>query len=280
VKSSRGPAPSRSGSARGGGDGSTGMGGAFERPTGFLAWLLGGMATIWLVFAILLNWVKVGGNVYAALLMNVDGVLRGEVWRFFTAPFIHSVTGQGGVTHILFNSLLLYSSARHLQPEWGGKRLAFVLFSAALAAEVLQLAAFWVLPPLGQPIFYGSYAMTFAAISAFGFSHRDLIVSVFFWQMRAVNLVWLSLAFYLLVAIAAGRITEGLLAPFVGAGVGYLLGGSTPSPLKRFFLRRKLAEIERETEKKRSHLRVVGTDDFGLPPKKSGDDPQKKEWLN
>lgn len=253
----------------------------FEKPTGFLAWLLGGMFVVWLAFAILINWAKVGSNIYALLVMDVEGVLRGEIWRFFTAPFIHNITAQQGVMHILVNSLLLYSSARHLQNDWGGKRLALVLFTAAISAELFQLAAFWVLPPLGQPIFYGSYAMSYAAIAAFGFSYRDRIIAVWFWQMRAVNLVWLSLAFYLLVAIAAGRLPEGLLAPFVGAGVGYLLGGSTPSPIRRFFLRRKLAELEKKTDasptkKPASHLRLVSSNDDPERPKdKDGD-----KWLN
>lgn len=250
----------------------------FEKPVGFLAWLLGSMFVLWLVFAILINWAKVGSGVYGLLVMDVQGILRGEIWRFFTAPFIHNISAQQGVWHILVNLLLIYSSGRHLQVDWGGRRLALVLFSAALLAELFQLAAFWVLPPLGQPVFYGSYAMSYAAIAAFGFSYRDRIVAVWFWQMRAVNLVWLSLAFYLLVAFAAGRITEGLLAPFVGAGVGYLLGGSTPSPVRRFFLRRKLAELEKPTKKpSASHLRLVSNDDDDDLPRKPSD---KKEWLN
>ena len=250
----------------------------FEKPTGFLAWLLGTMFVLWLGFAILINWAKVGAGVYGLLVMDVEGILRGEAWRFFTAPFIHNITAQQGVWHILVNSLLIYSSGRHLQADWGGRRLALVLFSGALLAELFQLAAFWLLPPLGQPIFYGSYAMSYAAIAAFGFSYRDRIVSVWFWQLRAVNLVWISLAFYLLVAFAAGRITEGLLAPFVGAGVGYVLGGSTPSPLRRLFLRRKLAELEKKSEKKPSatHLRLVSSNDDPEKPKsKDGD-----KWLN
>ena len=250
----------------------------FEKPTGFLAWLLGSMFVIWLVFAILINWAKVGRSVYALLVMDVEGVVRGEAWRFFTAPFIHDIVGQGGVMHILVNSLLIYSSARHLQADWGGRRLALVLFSAALLAELFQLAAFWLLPPLSQQVFYGSYAMSYAAIAGFGFSYRDRIVTVFFWPMRAVNLVWLSLAFYLLVAFAAGRIHEGLLAPFVGVGVGYLLGGSTPSPIRRFFLRRKLADLEKKTEKKpsASHLRLVSSNDEPDETKRKDGD----KWLN
>jgi membrane associated rhomboid family serine protease len=210
--------------------------------------------------------------------MDVPAVLRGEVWRFFTAPFIHNISAQQGVAHIVVNSLLLYSSGRHLQKDWGGRRLATVLFSAALAAELFQLAAFWLLPPIGQPVFYGSYAMSFAAIAAYGFSNRDTVISIWFWTTRAVNLVWISLAFYLLVAIAAGRIWEGLLAPFVGAGVGYLLGGGTPSPVRRFFLKRKLAALEKPSVKPEDrHLRLVPKDDGGDGPKK-GKDADK--WLN
>lgn len=254
----------------------------FERPKGFLGFLLGGMFTIWLVFAILVNWAKVGGNVHDALKVDVAAVLRGEVWRFFTAPFIHGVVGQPGVFHILVNSLLLYSFARHLQESWGGKRLARVLFSAALLAELFQLAAVWVLPPIGQNVFFGSYAMSFAAIAAYGFSNRDLVVSFFFVPMKASTLVWVSLAFYLLVAIAAGTIHEGLLAPFVGAGVGYLLGGATPSPLRRFVLRRKLQALEAEPKKPRpSHLRLLENEDEPPPSgPRTGKKPEKKEWLN
>ena len=49
-----------------------------------------------------------------ALLLNVDRVLHGEVWRLLTYAFLHS---PDSIWHILFNMLFLY---------WFGRRFAQV----------------------------------------------------------------------------------------------------------------------------------------------------------
>jgi hypothetical protein len=61
-----------------------------------------------------------------------------------------------------------------------------------------------------------------------------------------------------LAVIALSELPSGLIAPFGGMVAGWLLGGGTQSPLRRWWLRGKLARAERElSQEKRRRLRRV-----------------------
>jgi membrane associated rhomboid family serine protease len=73
-----------------------------------------------------------------ALILNVDKVMHGEVWRLLTYAFLHD---PGSIMHILFNMLFLYWFGRQVEDHLGGREfLAFYLVSAVLAGLVFTAA--------------------------------------------------------------------------------------------------------------------------------------------
>ena len=67
-----------------------------------------------------------------ALLLDVDKVMHGEVWRLLTCAFLHSTDK---ITHILFNMLFLFWFGRQVEDHLGSREfLVFYLVSAVLAS--------------------------------------------------------------------------------------------------------------------------------------------------
>lgn len=260
--------------------------GSFPRPKGALRWVLLIPFSLWLIFALAVNWMgpSVGGlgaEVYQALLLDVSRLGRGEVWRLLTAPLMHLVSGPGAVSHILTTLLMLYFFGLPLQREWGERRFLAVLAAAALGGELLQLGAMWALPDalsrgLSQPVLLGGQAAGLACVVAWGATHRESTVYLFFaLPVRGWTVVIATVVFSLLNLVAAGGSPEGMLAPFGGMLVGYLLGGGTPSPARKAFLRWKLRKLEASGRSKaqRPGLRVV-------PGGREGEPKRDGRWLN
>jgi hypothetical protein len=92
----------------------------------------------------------------------------------------------------------------------------------------------------------------------------------------------------LLRVIAAAQAYEGLISPFGGMIAGWLLGGGTPSPLRRTYLRWRLAWLDREARsgtaksRKASGLRVIPGGQSGAPTHgaKGGKRGPQGGWLN
>lgn len=57
-------------------------------------------------------------------------------WQFVTHMFMH-----GGITHIMFNMLALYSFGSILEHFWGAKRFLFFYFSCGLGAALIHTGA-------------------------------------------------------------------------------------------------------------------------------------------
>lgn len=264
------------------------LAGSFPRPTGALRWVLIVLFSIWLLFALSINWMgsAVGGlsiGLFKALVLDLDRLLQGEVWRLVTAPWVHQASGGAG--HILTSLLLLYFFGHPLQSSLGTRRFLGLLAAAALGGEILQIVAAVALPDafarnVAQPIVFGAYASALACMVAWGASHRDSTINLFFvLPVRGWTVVVLTVALAVLNLIAAGGPPpEGMLAPFGGMLIGYLLGGSTPSPIKKAFLRWKLRKLEASSRAKagaggQSRLRVV-------PGGREGEPKRDGKWLN
>ena len=92
--------------------------------------------------------------------------------------------------------------------------------------------------------------------------------------------------------IVAAQTASGLIAPFGGMFAGWLLGGSTPSPLRRAWLKLQLARLDAEARREartrkdrvgRSNLRVIegGRHDSDSDDSEGG--PSNRDggrWLN
>jgi membrane associated rhomboid family serine protease len=74
-----------------------------------------------------------------ALLLDVDKVMHGEVWRLLTYAFLHSTDS---LLHILFNMLFLFWFGRQVEDRLGPREfLAFYLLSAVVAGLAYVAAA-------------------------------------------------------------------------------------------------------------------------------------------
>jgi len=64
--------------------------------------------------------------------MQAEAVLHGQVWRLFTATYMHA-----GFHHILFNMLALYFFGPALERVWGARQFFFVYTLGGIVGNIL-----------------------------------------------------------------------------------------------------------------------------------------------
>jgi membrane associated rhomboid family serine protease len=255
------------------------------KPGRALTGVMVALGAIWLMFAIAVNWGGATEDLFLLFCGNTERILHGEVWRLFTAPLMHQPTGT--VSHILFAILGLVFLAPSLEERWGSARfLRFVFFSAIIAYS-FQMLLEVVLPAslshrLVGEYWFGSFPVLEAIAIAWALSFRGQSVRLWFvLPVTSSGMVIFIVAMSLLRVVAAAAEPEGLLAPFGGMLAGWLLGGSTPSPLRRAYLKLKLAQLDREaargtrsaaSRRKGSPLRVIEGGRGPNPRNGDGDD--------
>src|SRR5262249_11571466 len=101
------------------------------------------------------------------------------------------------------------------------------------------------------------------------------------------GLLVVTIAFGIMYVLAVQHHYEGLISPFGGMLAGWLLGGGTPSPLRRVWLKVRLAQLDAEARRDnaRRKQRVQGsglTVIEGGKKKPNDDDPRGLDgrWLN
>jgi membrane associated rhomboid family serine protease len=111
-----------------------------------------------------------------ALILNVEDVLHGQVWRLLTYAFLHST---GSIWHILFNMLILYWFGRQVEERIGpGEFLAFYLTGAVLAGLAFVGVALTGLTPGGSCL-GASGAVMAALVLAALYNPRQIIYVMF-----------------------------------------------------------------------------------------------------
>lgn len=219
----------------------------FTRPGRALIGLMVVITTVWLMFAIGVNWGGAPSAVFLLFTGNTEAILHGEVWRLFTAPLMHTPNSVG---HLLWGVLGLVFFAPRLEELWGGTRvLRFIALSSVLA-YTLQMAVELLLPSalavrLVGNYWYGLQPAIAAITIAWACTFKGQTVQLFLlppMSGRTLILVVIGLDFLRLAA--AQNPEEGLLSPFFGTALGWLLGGGTPSPLRKGWLKLRLAQLE------------------------------------
>ncbi|MBK8997518.1 MAG: rhomboid family intramembrane serine protease [Myxococcales bacterium] len=224
--------------------------GGLPRPGRALWGVILTLFAIWLAFAVGLNWGGVSENTFLLFAGNTERILHGEVWRLFTAPLIHVPR----VGSILFLLLGFYFLTPTLEQHWGGARLIRFLILSALVAYGLQMLLGLVLPSsLSQKLvgeYWFSATPVLGAVSiAWALTFRGQTVRLFFvLPVSSRGLIVFVVGVSLLYLVTLEQMQCGLLAPFGGMLSGWLFGGDTPSPARRFWLKLRLAKLEREAK--------------------------------
>jgi membrane associated rhomboid family serine protease len=87
---------------------------------------------------------RAGGGIASACVMQAEAVWHGQIWRLFTATYMHA-----NPIHILFNMMVLYFLGPIVEHRLGGKQFFFLYtIGGILGNVVLTLAALpgWIDP--------------------------------------------------------------------------------------------------------------------------------------
>jgi membrane associated rhomboid family serine protease len=261
------------------------------RPGKALIGLMLGVLAIWVMFAVGLNWGGVSIDLFEVLTGDTRAVLHGEVWRLLTAPFLHTPSGPHAVTHLVNVELGLYFLGSRLEQAWGPARfLRFVVLTSVLAF-LLQMVVELILPTsLGARLvggqWYGLMPAVTAIAIAWALTFRGQVVQ--FMMVIPISsgmLIVIIVALSLLRLAAANTAEEGLISPFGGMLFGWLLGGGTPSPLRKAWLKLRLAQLDNEARRdgKRRKARPNPGGLRVIPGGRTEDDDDKGpdgRWLN
>lgn len=267
--------------------------GAFPRPGKVLRGVLIAIFAIWLAFAIGINWAGASSSVFFLLCGNTERVLQGEVWRLFTAPWMHLPTGTLG--HVASAMLGLYFLSHALEERWGSARFARFLFVSALFAYGVQMLFELVLPAsLSQRLvgeyWFGAIPVVEAVAIAWALSFRGQVVRLFFvLPVTSRGLIFFVVGMSVLLVIIAAQSPSGLIAPFGGMLAGWLFGGGSPSPWRRAWLKLRLAQLDAEARREgrsrrqrveRTGLKVIEGGRKGDKDKEDDRPPGRGGWLN
>ena len=271
-------------------DGMTQLG--FQKPGKALIGLMLAISALWLMFAVGLNWGGASTSLFLLLTGNAGDILHGQVWRLFTAPLLHVPTGAGAVSNIVFTLLGLYFLGVRLEEQWGAARFLRFVALTSLGAYLSQMLLQLILPASLSARLVGDYwhgmqpAVDGIAI-AWALTFRGQVVRLFMVLPVTSNMLIVAIVgLNVLSLIAADMPSSGLLAPFGGMFFGWLLGGSTPSPLRKAWLKLRLAQLDGEARREGTR-RKARRNPGGLrviPGGRADDDDDDKgpdgRWLN
>jgi membrane associated rhomboid family serine protease len=224
------------------------------RPGRALKGILIALLGIWLMFAMALNWANADPAIFQFFAGNTEAIAQGQVWRLFTASLIHSPSDP---SHVLWSLLGLYFLGTSLEQRWGGRRFAFFLLWSGALAYLCQFLAELLLPSsigarMSSGFWFGSVPMLEAISVAWALNFRGQTVRLMFLlPVTSGGLLAFVVGLSVLRLIAVQQTPEGLISPFGGLAAGWLLGGGTPSPLRRLVLKFRYAQLEREAAQER-----------------------------
>lgn len=214
----------------------------FPKPRGavrVLLFVLGGLS---LVNAILFNWVG-ETRLFEWMVASAD-TLPVQIYRLATSLLL---TSPDRYAHVLFSLMLLYFFGPAVETQSGARKFLALFFGGGIVGTLLGFAGNATgIARFHAPFFYGPTAALETLIVAWSMQNANAVVQLFFvLPLRGAWLKWISLAFCVLGILYKDSPPEGALAGFGGFLVGVAFGQS-PSPLRSFFLRRKLGRLERQ----------------------------------
>lgn len=230
---------------------------SMPKPSKPLKGILVGLLAIWMAFAIGINWGGASREAFALLAGNTQAIADGQVWRLLTAPLLHLPETAAGVQHIAFSLLGLYFLGAALEQNWGTPRLIRFLATSAVFSYFVQWLLDMAAPAafsarMVPPYWYGTTPVLAALAIAFSLSLRDQKVLLFFvLPVGSRALVLATVGFSVLLVLADAMGPSGHLAPFAGMLAGWIFGGGTPSPARRWWLRFRIGRLDAAANRSR-----------------------------
>jgi membrane associated rhomboid family serine protease len=230
------------------GYGATGM--QLQKPGPALRGVLIGAIVIAIVGALMVNLVHGGPAAFELLIFSPSQIMRGELWRFFTAGVLSPPGGPGSLSHILFSLLGLYFLSPDLERRWGSRKFLSFLGTSLVVGYVLAFVVDAIplqVHGIHTPAAYGMYAAITGVAVAWARENAGATVRLMFvLPVKGSSLVWLTIGFCVLSVIFADPGSEGYVAPFGGVLTGLVLGGS-PSPIRTAYLNWKLTRLRKKS---------------------------------
>lgn len=159
---------------------------------------------------------SLGERIYGFGVMHAGWVLKGQVWRLFTATYLHA-----DFFHIFMNMLLLYFAGPWVERRWGGRQFFWVYTIAGIAGNVLITLAGAVnylphnIPGLGAS---GSVLAVLGA-AAVMFPHAEVLV-YFLIPVRIRTAVTVYAIYYVINVWNKGSNYGGDICHLAGLAVG------------------------------------------------------------
>lgn len=195
------------------------------------------------------------------LAISLNGFLfHGELWQPITYMFLHD---PHGLSHILWNMLMLWMFGCPLEGFWGAKRFVkFYLITGVLAAGAILMAGLFWAPPNREVYTLGASGALYALLVAFGFNFPNSMIYLFgLFPIKGKHLVMLFIGLGILQNLTIGASPHTSVSAHMGGMLaGFLLVTGTwrPSRLWGYF---KIWIMKRRYKKLKKKLRVVDPKD-------------------
>ncbi len=219
-----------------------------------------------LIASVLFFLLQLAGDSLGFSLVGVLGFVpaklaEGWIWQVFTYVFLH-----GGLFHMLFNLLVIWSVGGELENLWGTKVFAaFFVVCAVGAAIVHGIFSLVSIGPGALSPVVGSSGVVYGLLLAYGilFGERMMYFFLLF-PMPAKYFVMILGAIELVSSVFYGKDGISHLAHLGGMAFGFFFLISMAAWRRRSRGDHKFAQEERERKKrlkKAGHLRLVAEED-------------------
>lgn len=158
-----------------------------------------------------------GSRIGGSLLMQPQAVLDGEVWRLFTATYMHASFWG----HLFFNMLVLYFFGPAVESVWGARKFLLVYTAAGVAGNValVGLSQVGYISPMMFGLGASGSVLGVLGAAAVMFPHSQiLLLFVLPVTLRVAALLFTGM--YILNIVSQGSNYGGDVSHLVGMGLG------------------------------------------------------------